>query len=72
MIFSVRVIPKASRNLVVKENEKLKVYLTSPAQDGQANKQLIDLLSDYLKVKKYRIEIIQGHKSRDKLIKINA
>lgn len=72
MIFSVRVTPKASRNLVVKENEKLKVYLTRPAQDGLANQQLLDLLSEYLNLKKYQIKIIKGHKSRNKLIEIDA
>lgn len=72
MILSVRVKPGASRNLVVKENEEFKVYLTAPAQEGLANKQLIDLLSEYLKIKKYQIKIIKGHKSRSKLIKINA
>jgi hypothetical protein len=72
MIFNVRVIPKASRNLVIKENENLKVYLTKPAQDGLANIQLIALLSEYLRVRKYQIKIIKGHKSRDKVIEVNA
>jgi len=72
MIFNVRVIPKASRNLVIKENENLKVYLTKPAQDGLANIQLIVLLSEYLRVRKYQIKIIKGHKSRDKVIEVNA
>ena len=72
MILSVRVVPKASRNLVKKENQKLKIYLTRPAQDGLANKALIELLSDYLGVKKHEIKIIKGHKSRDKLVEINA
>lgn len=72
MIFNVRVIPKASRNLVIKENENLKVYLTKPAQDGLANIQLIALLSEYLLVRKYQIKIIEGHKSRDKVIEVNA
>lgn len=71
MILSVRVIPKASRNLVKKENDHLKVYLTKPAQDGLANLRLIDLLSEHLKIKKYQIKIIKGQKSRDKLVEIN-
>lgn len=70
MILSVRVLPKASRNLVVKEKDALKVYLTRPAQDGLANEQLIELLSDYLKIKKYKISIKKGHKSRNKIIEI--
>lgn len=70
MILNIRVIPKSSRNLVKKENNLLKVYLTKPAQDGLANNQLIDLLSEYLGIKKYRIKIIKGEKSRNKLVEI--
>jgi uncharacterized protein len=70
MIIKVRVVPRASREMVTRTDEGFKVYLTKPAQDGLANKQLIDLLSAYLKVKKYQIKIIKGQKSRDKLIEV--
>ncbi len=53
-----------------KEDEGLKVYLSKPAQDGLANAQLIDLLADYLQVKKYQIKIIKGQKSRDKIVEV--
>jgi hypothetical protein len=72
MIFNVRVTPRASRNRIQQEGSKLKVYLTKPAQEGQANNQLIDLLSAYFKIKKYRIIIKSGDKSRNKLIEIDA
>lgn len=72
MFLNIRVVPKASRNLVKEEDKGLKVYLTRPAQDGLANEQLIVLLSEYLKVKKYQLKIIKGHKSRDKLIEVGA
>lgn len=72
MILKIHVIPKASRSLIKKENESLRVCLTKPAQEGLANAQLIDLLSEYLHVKKYQIKIITGHKSRDKLVEITA
>jgi len=72
MILSVRVIPKANRLTVKKENNTLKVYLTKPAQDGQANAQLIDFLAKYLKVKRYQIRIIQGQNTRNKLLEIDA
>ncbi|MDP2927841.1 MAG: DUF167 domain-containing protein [Candidatus Omnitrophota bacterium] len=72
MIFDVRVNPRASRNHVERQGNKLKVYLTKPACFGAANKQLIDLLSAYLKIKKYQIRIKAGEKSRDKLVKIDA
>ena len=60
MILAVRVIPKASRNLVKEESDHLKVYLTKPAQDGLANIQLISLLGEHFKVKKYKITILKG------------
>ncbi|MDD5098075.1 MAG: DUF167 domain-containing protein [Candidatus Omnitrophica bacterium] len=72
MIFNVRVTPRASRNRVLQVGNKLKVYLTKPAQDGEANNQLIDLLSAHFKVKKYNITIKSGDKSRDKLVLIDA
>ncbi len=72
MIFNVRVTPKASRNRVELAGNKLKVYLTRPAQDGLANNQLIDLLSAYFKIKKYKIMIKSGDKSRNKLVEIDV
>ncbi|MEW6100700.1 MAG: DUF167 domain-containing protein [Candidatus Omnitrophota bacterium] len=72
MIASVRVTPKAARNLIKEENGSLKAYLTSPALKGRANKQLIELLSEHFGVRKYQIEIIRGLKSRDKTVRINA
>ncbi|MDD4954049.1 MAG: DUF167 domain-containing protein [Candidatus Omnitrophica bacterium] len=72
MRIEVRVTPKASRDLIKKETEILKVYLTKPACEGLANARLIELLSDYLKVKKYQIKIIRGHKTRSKLIEVNV
>lgn len=70
MILDIRVIPKASRNLVKEENAKFKVYLTKPAEDGLANEQLIELLARHFKVKKYQVRIIKGEKSRNKSVEI--
>ncbi len=72
MILNVRVVPRSSRTRVLKEGNRFKVYLTKPAQDGLANAQLILLLSQHFKIKKYQIRIIKGEKSRDKLIQVDA
>lgn len=71
MVLNVRVVPKASRNLIKEEQGRLKVYLTRPAQDGLANAQLIELLAGHLKVKKYRLSIIKGERSQNKIISIS-
>jgi hypothetical protein len=71
MILSVRVVPRSSRLLVKEEAGQLKVYLTKPSVDNLANEQLIVLLADYLKLKKYQLRIIRGQKSRSKLVEID-
>lgn len=70
MILQIKVVPKSSRKEVKKEGEGLKVYLTKPAVDGLANEQLKEMLSDYLHVKKYHIDIIKGEHSRNKVVQI--
>jgi len=72
VILNIRVIPKASRDFIKKENNRYKVYLTKPAHSGLANKQLIELLAEHLHLKKYQLRIIKGEKSRDKVVEIDA
>jgi uncharacterized protein (TIGR00251 family) len=71
MILHIRVVPKSGRAAVKEEGGGWKVYLTRPAQDGLANKQLVEVLSEHLKIKKYRIKIIKGEKSRNKTIEVD-
>jgi uncharacterized protein (TIGR00251 family) len=72
VILEIRVIPKSSKAIIKKEDGFLKAYLTKPAQDGLANKQLIELLAEYLKVKKYQVRIVKGEKSRVKIVETDA
>ena len=67
----IRVVPQSSRTAVKEDGGVWKVYLTRPAQDGLANKQLVEVLSEHLKIKKYRIKIIKGEKSRNKTIEVD-
>jgi len=72
MIIAVRVTPRASFNRIVQEGAGFKVHLSRPAQDGEANAQLIDLLARHLKVKKSLVKIVKGLKSRDKLVEVSS
>jgi len=73
----VQVIPW-SRKISVEENGKdiltwrpiYRVKLTAKPINGQANKQLQEVLADYFKVKKRFVEIDKGATSRLKLVKI--
>lgn len=71
MVFKIRAVPRSSAKLVKQDGARLKIYLTKPACDGLANEQLLELLAAYLKVKKYRLKIIRGEKSRDKLVELD-
>ena len=66
----IKVYPKSSNNRIEanSKNDYLKVYLKSPPVDGKANRECVQYLSKYLKLRKSDVEIIQGKKSRNKVI----
>jgi uncharacterized protein (TIGR00251 family) len=69
--FPVRVIPRASRNEIEGvTGHALKVRLTAPPVEGAANKALIELLAERLKVRKSQIEIVAGQTSQHKMISV--
>ena len=70
-MITLKVIPRARKNLWKEENGLVKVWLTAPPVEGKANTALIAFLSDHYGVSKSRIEIIKGLNSRNKTIKIS-
>lgn len=72
MVFiEVKVVPNASKSqIILDKNLEIKCYLVSVPEDGKANKELIKLLSDKLKVPKSAIDIEKGLISRNKRISI--
>ena len=71
MKLNIKVIPRASKNRIVEESGRLKVYVTSPAVDGKANKAVIGSLAEHFNVKKRDVEILRGRTSRNKTVKVN-
>ena len=70
---SVRIQPRASKNeIVVMEGGGLKIRLTAPPVDGAANEALVKFLSDTLSIPKSHVEIVSGHTSREKIVRING
>jgi uncharacterized protein (TIGR00251 family) len=73
IILNVRVEPRSSRTMIAGTvGETLKVKLTSPPVDGAANKQLIEVLSDFFHVRKKAIRIISGKSARNKVVEISG
>lgn len=72
---TVRVTPKASRNAVKVETQEdgsviYRVYVTTPAEDGKANKAVIEALAEFLDVRKSALVIVQGLTNRNKVIRL--
>ena len=70
MRISVRVKPgtKGVTRLEKQEDGSFTAFLHARAHDGEANKALIELISDEFKVPKTSIQIVSGAKSRDKVL----
>jgi uncharacterized protein (TIGR00251 family) len=54
------------------EDGTLKIRLTAPPVDGAANEALVKFLSEALSVSKSQVEIVTGHTSREKRVKISG
>lgn len=71
----VRVTPNASRNVVKVEPQAegavlYRVYVTTAAEDGKANKAVIEALADMLGARKSALTIVQGMTHRNKVIRV--
>lgn len=71
MLINVRVVPRSSREKIVEEEGRLKVYVHAPADEGRANKALIELLAGYFGKAKSALSIVKGAASRNKVVKVD-
>lgn len=67
---AVRVTPKASRNMIKRQDGMLRVYVTVVPEDGKANAAVQKLLAKALGLAKSRLSLIRGHTSRDKVFRV--
>lgn len=72
MILSIKVVPNSKKLEIIKlSEENYKIKLDEKSAEGRANIRLIEVLSEYFKVKKSSIKIMKGRKSRDKIVEIS-
>lgn len=69
---AVTVQPKSSRSKIVLENGLIRAWVNAPPVDGEANEAVCKLFSKALKIAKSKIEIIRGHSSREKTLRIEG
>jgi uncharacterized protein (TIGR00251 family) len=70
---SIRVVPRSRRDAVDPERGgRLVVRTTAAPVDGSANEQVVELLAQYFGVRRRQVEIVNGHRSRDKTVRITG
>lgn len=70
---SVRVQPRASREAMLGVHDgALKVALTAPPVDGEANAALVAFLASSLGVAKRSVRIVRGETSKTKIVEIDG
>ena len=69
---NIRVLPRSSCNEVAGKmsNGTLKVKLTTPPINGEANKALLKLLAKHFNIPKSKIKIAKGLTNKNKIIQI--
>ncbi len=71
IILKVYVQPKSSKNEVVGPyRDGIKVKVTAPPVEGKANEALIKFLAKEFKISASSVEILKGHNSREKIIRV--
>lgn len=70
---NVKVVPGSSQNQIAgKLGDDIKIQVSAPAEGGEANKAVIDLLADALGIQGYRIKLIRGHYQARKSLQISG
>jgi hypothetical protein len=73
VIVEIYVQPRASRNEIAGMHQgRLKVRLTAPPVEGEANKECVRFLARLLDVPRSSVSILQGLKSRSKTLLIRG
>jgi uncharacterized protein (TIGR00251 family) len=74
----IKATPKAAKNRfggIIEDNHKrhaLKVYVTAPPEDNQANQAIIELIAKQFKLAKSQISLVNGAMSREKTLLIEG
>ena len=71
--FSGLIHPRSANNKICGlQDEYLKIHITSPPVDGNANKMCVKFLAKILSVNQSQIAIVSGQNGRKKIIRIDS
>jgi uncharacterized protein len=72
-MLSVKLQPRATANEIAGPlGAELRIKVTAPPVDAAANEALIELLAARLDCSRGRVELVRGHKSRHKVVKLHG
>ena len=73
LLLAVKLQPRASKNEIIGAlGEELRIKVTAPPVDAAANEALVRLLAETLDCPRGKVELIRGHTSRHKIIKLHG
>lgn len=73
VLLSIKVQPRASKNEIGEPlGNELRIKVTAPPVDSAANEALIYLLAETFDCPRSQLELVRGHTSRHKVIKIHG
>jgi uncharacterized protein (TIGR00251 family) len=73
VLLSVKLQPRASANEIGKPlGDELRIKVTAPPVDAAANDALIRLLAHQLDCQRNRVELVRGHTSRHKIVRLHG
>ena len=71
VLLSVKLQPRASANEIGEAlGNELRIKVTAPPVDAAANEALVKLLAQQLDCPRNRVELVRGHTSRHKIVKL--
>ena len=71
VLLSVKLQPRASANAIGDAlGSELRIKVTAPPVDAAANEALVKLLAKQLDCPRNRVELVRGHTSRHKTVKL--
>ena len=71
VVLAVKLQPRASRTEIDQpQGDELKIKVTAPPVDSAANEALIRFLAERLDCPRSRVELVRGHTSRHKVVKL--
>ena len=72
-LLSVKLQPRDSASVIGEPlGAELRIKVTAPPVDAAANEALVELLAEKLDCARGRVELIRGHKSRHKAVKLHG